>query len=251
MPILLVAAFFMLAGCTDITSPDMPSGGVPVPTPGYSHTDRHEWWLESATAFEQWSSTEGALIIDVRSEESFLDRHVLGAINVPIDELSAFAEENIHAKDTLIITYCFCGGMGGPALTARNILAGLGYTNVFYADPQEDKWMFGGSDMADKNGALAVIITGDEAKELVETNDTVILLDVRNPDEFEEIHIENSILIPVAELSERLEDLPEDKDVKIIVYCRGGVRSARAVEILVAGGYTNVYDMQMVSKWFE
>lgn len=94
----------------------------------------------------------------------------------------------------------------------------------------------------------STIISGALAREIYESNDSVILLDVRNQDEFESHHIENSILIPYTELESRLSELP-DKDAIIIVFCRAGRRSAIAADILVANGYTNVYDMQEVTNW--
>jgi len=91
-------------------------------------------------------------------------------------------------------------------------------------------------------------ISGEEAKELFDSNDPVVLLDVRNRDEYEENHITGSILIPVDELEERLSELP-DKNTTIIVYCAAGRRSAAAVDILVSNGYTNIYNMQSINNW--
>ena len=249
MLIIVMMCFITIIGCSKNTGTKTPEETVsPPPTPGYSYTDIREWWLDSNTAFEMWSETDDAVIIDVRESESFLQRHVSGAVNVQSEDLTAFAAENIPDKDTLIITYCFCGGMGGPALSARNLLAGLGYTNVFYTDP-EGEWEYNGSNVSEGTDMNNRIITGDEAKEIVDSNDTVILLDVRNLDEYEELHIEGSVLIPVAELEARLDELPQDKETIIIVYCRGGVRSAAAFEILIENGYTDIYDMQMVTNW--
>jgi len=98
------------------------------------------------------------------------------------------------------------------------------------------------------SGSGFSIISGNTAKELFESNDGVILLDVRNQDEYEENHIQGSILIPVNELEERLTELT-DKDAIIIVYCRSGRRSADAVDILVSSGYTNIYNMQSIDNW--
>jgi len=93
-----------------------------------------------------------------------------------------------------------------------------------------------------------IIISGAEAREIFYSNDQVILLDVRNQDEFDEHHIPDSILIPVNELESRLSELP-DKDVIIIVFCRAGRRSELAASILTANGYTNVYNMQGIGNW--
>jgi rhodanese-related sulfurtransferase len=93
-----------------------------------------------------------------------------------------------------------------------------------------------------------VFVTGQEAKILFEQNAGAILLDVRNRDEYDEKHIEDSTLIPVDELASRLSELPDKSEI-IIVYCRAGRRSGIAYGILNDNGYTNIYDMQTVDNW--
>ena len=96
----------------------------------------------------------------------------------------------------------------------------------------------------------STIITGIEARILYESNENVILLDVRSPEEFKEFHLENSVLIPAGEIESRLFELP-DKEAVIIVYCKAGIRSSHVTEILLNNGYTNVYDMQSIDNWFS
>ncbi|HKR99581.1 MAG TPA: rhodanese-like domain-containing protein [Candidatus Dormibacteraeota bacterium] len=57
-----------------------------------------------------------------------------------------------------------------------------------------------------------------------------VLIDVREPWEYEQMKIPGALLIPLAKLPERLLDIPEDREV--YVYCRMGGRSGRAVEYL-------------------
>jgi len=92
------------------------------------------------------------------------------------------------------------------------------------------------------------IISGTAAREKTEADNTVILLDVRRQDEFDEHSIPGSILIPYDSLESRLSELP-DKDAEIIVFCRAGRRSAIAADILISNGYTNVFDMGSISNW--
>ena len=51
------------------------------------------------------------------------------------------------------------------------------------------------------------------------------------------------VSIPYDEVGRSLEELPEDKDAKIALYCLGGPMSAEAAETLVGLGYTNVWDL--------
>ena len=57
-----------------------------------------------------------------------------------------------------------------------------------------------------------------------------VLLDVREPWEYEQLHIPGAVLIPLGEIADRLAEIPEDQDV--YVHCRLGGRSGRAVEFL-------------------
>lgn len=69
-----------------------------------------------------------------------------------------------------------------------------------------------------------------------------VLLDVREPDELEIARIPGSLSIPLGELPERLGELDPSKE--IIVHCRSGVRSAKALQILLDAGFTRACHVQ-------
>jgi len=71
----------------------------------------------------------------------------------------------------------------------------------------------------------------------------LIILDVRTQSEYDERHLENSILIPVTELESRINELSQYKDTEIIVYCRTGARSAQASSILDFNNFTKVFNV--------
>ncbi len=83
-------------------------------------------------------------------------------------------------------------------------------------------------------------VTAEEAKQLID-NKEVVVLDVRTPEEFEEGHIPNSILVPVQKLEFRLNEL--GKEEHYLVVCRSGNRSTQAGEILINNKFTNIYNM--------
>lgn len=97
------------------------------------------------------------------------------------------------------------------------------------------------------NGASYHKISAQEAKEMMESQD-VIIVDVRTQAEYNEGYIENAILIPNESISEAPRELP-DKDAIILVYCRSGNRSKQAADKLVALGYTNIYDFGGIIDW--
>ena len=92
-------------------------------------------------------------------------------------------------------------------------------------------------------------ITPAEAKEIMDTQDGYIILDVRTQEEYDESHIENAVLIPDYEIADKAESVLKDKDRLILVYCRSGRRSKLAAEELVKLGYTNVKEFGGIIDW--
>jgi rhodanese-related sulfurtransferase len=75
------------------------------------------------------------------------------------------------------------------------------------------------------------------------------LVDVRQPDEYEEYHVPGAQLIPLMELPERIDEVPTDGTVYVI--CGGGGRSARAVQFLNAQGLDTVNVAGGSRGWVE
>lgn len=91
-------------------------------------------------------------------------------------------------------------------------------------------------------------ISAQDAKSIIDSED-VIILDVRTPEEYNSGHIENAVLLPVTEITDKAEEVLPDKDAKILVYCRSGNRSATAAKDLINMGYTNVFDFGGINSW--
>ena len=92
-------------------------------------------------------------------------------------------------------------------------------------------------------------ITPAEAKEIMDTEQNYIILDVRTEEEFAAGHIKDAILIPDTEITEKAEDVLTDKDQQILVYCRSGRRSKNAASQLVKLGYSNVKEFGGIIDW--
>lgn len=92
-------------------------------------------------------------------------------------------------------------------------------------------------------------ITQEEAKEMMETQE-VIILDVREQDEYDSGHIPGAVLLPVGTIDEdtAAEVIPET-DSTVLVYCRSGNRSKTASSTLAELGYTNIYEFGGINTW--
>jgi phage shock protein E len=92
-------------------------------------------------------------------------------------------------------------------------------------------------------------ISPKNAKEMMSTEQNVMLLDVREKDEYRYGHIGGSKNIPVGSIMSNKSKLPGDKDAAIIVYCLSGMRSKSACKMLSALGYTNLHNLGGINSW--
>jgi sulfur-carrier protein adenylyltransferase/sulfurtransferase len=90
----------------------------------------------------------------------------------------------------------------------------------------------------------------DEARKALA--DGVKVIDVREPHEWDEAHLEGVTHVPQGELPDRLDEILPDRDERVILYCRTDNRSGRMAEFLAGLGYTNVDVMQGgIVAWTE
>ena len=81
-----------------------------------------------------------------------------------------------------------------------------------------------------------------EAAEEIEGGD-VVLIDTREPHEYQEAHLDNGRLVPPGLLAEQIGEAAPDQSARTILYCRSGNRSAIAAAQLQELGYDNVASM--------
>jgi sulfur-carrier protein adenylyltransferase/sulfurtransferase len=99
-----------------------------------------------------------------------------------------------------------------------------------------------------QQAAAGSTITAQELADLKESGADFLLVDVREPAEWEIVRIPGAELIPKGELPARLSELPQDKP--IIVYCKTGVRSAEALATLKGAGFSTAKHVQGgVTAW--
>ena len=96
-------------------------------------------------------------------------------------------------------------------------------------------------------------LTPEEANEELRAGGDVVLLDTREPHEYAEAHLAGATLVPPAEVAERIDEVAPDPSQRVIVYCRTGNRSARAVHQLQEQfGYENISNVSGgIVEWQE
>jgi rhodanese-related sulfurtransferase len=90
---------------------------------------------------------------------------------------------------------------------------------------------------------LIPTVTPQVASDAV-TQQHALIVDVRETNEVTAAHIPGAINIPLSQLKQRLTELDNYKNSEIITQCRTGGRSAEALKILTASGFTNVKNLE-------
>lgn len=94
-----------------------------------------------------------------------------------------------------------------------------------------------------------VKISSQKAKEIIDSEEDVVILDVRTEEEFNSGHIKDAVLVPVDDIQGKIQEVIENKNSKIMIYCRSGNRSATAAQKMKELGYTNIYDFGGINTW--
>src|SRR3954451_5726742 len=104
-------------------------------------------------------------------------------------------------------------------------------------------------DLLQQAKATITEVDTSQGEQLFHRPDTVVL-DVREPDEYEQGALPGAVHIPRGQLESNVENRITDHDAPVLVYCAGGTRSVFAAETLGRMGYTGVVSLAGgFNKW--
>ena len=89
------------------------------------------------------------------------------------------------------------------------------------------------------------VVKAEELKASLEREENIFLLDVRTPDEVSSGHIQGTINIPIHDLPNKMDELPQQFDRPIVTVCHVGERSAYATMFLRVFGYNDVKSLEL------
>ena len=168
-------------------------------------------------------------LVDTRSAPEFSRGHPAGALCVPYSE-RGFATR-IRVVEPDVAAVIVVGLTEGELSGAVRQLGESGITMMGQA-PAEGVWWA-------EVGVGWQVLPERSIDGLAGTGETVVI-DVREPMEWETGHVPSAVLIPLSELHERADAIPRGEDTDVVLICETGIRSATAASILQKAGYTNV-----------
>ena len=174
---------------------------------------------------------EGSVIIDARTNEQFDEAHIPGAISASAYD-TGFATKvaNVVALDAELIVVAASDGYENEA---AELLASVGLRVHGYLEGGMTAWRAEGRPVQ-----RIEMLNPDELAKRLDGDGGPMILDVRDEDEFAGGHIPGSLHIPYAELTDRVGELPRDREIAAV--CSGGKRSGLAASILQREGFEGV-----------
>lgn len=172
----------------------------------------------------------GTIVLDVRRPEAFASSHLPGAYNIWLNGVPVYAGWILPWNSPLLLV----GDPETPIERIVRMLARIGYGQI-------QGYLKGGFEAWQNQGRpvqRTKVLEAPEVREML--NKGAILLDVRNVEEWGEGIIAGSKLITVAELEDRLAEIP--RDVPVISTCSVGHRGGIGASILQRHGYNDVYN---------
>jgi rhodanese-related sulfurtransferase len=101
-------------------------------------------------------------------------------------------------------------------------------------------------------GGPATIEPKALAERIAWADASLVVLDVRTPEEYAAGHLPSAINIAHTQLADRIGELAEARERDIVVYCRSGARSAKALEILEKAGFKRLFHLNGdYTRWSE
>ena len=170
---------------------------------------------------------EGALVIDARTNEQFDEAHIPGAVSASAYD-TGFATKvaNVVPRSAALIVVAASDGYEAEAAA---LLASVGLSVKGFLSGGMTAWRSEGRPVQ----RIEAIGPGELAERLEDAGE-IVVLDVRDGDEFASGHIPGSVNIPYPQLDDRLGEVPAGRVVATV--CSGGKRSGLAASILQRNG---------------
>jgi hydroxyacylglutathione hydrolase len=174
---------------------------------------------------------EGAILVDARTNEQFDEAHIPGAISASAYD-TGFATKVARVASPgveLIVV----AASDGYELEAAELLGAVGLHVRGYLQGGMTSWR-----SEERPVSRIELMTPDALAGRLEGSNGVVVLDVRDRDEFASAHIPGAVHIPYGQLMDRLSELPRDRPIAAV--CSGGKRSGLAASLLQREGFDEV-----------
>jgi rhodanese-related sulfurtransferase len=237
---ILISVSVIMGGCVDQqeTSPsaETPSSEESGDTPPETPDNESGFAIISATEAKQLiDENPGVVIIDVMSFSSYAKGHLPGAVNYPLGDGSLDeAIPNLN-KNGHYLVYC---RIGSSSLQEAQKLIDAGFMNVYQLEGGYLAWLDAGYSVEYAYSD----ISPEDAKELIDENQDVIIIDVSPA--YDNGHLPGAVSYYIGDGSLDSAIPMLDKSATYLVYCHAESASRQGAQKLVDAGFMSVYRLE-------
>jgi hydroxyacylglutathione hydrolase len=181
----------------------------------------------------------GAGLLDTRSKEEYVRAHIPGSVHLEADSQLSNRIGFVFPPDVPVILL-----LADPAEYEQVVysLARVGYDNIVgYLAESLDAWQKMGLPITAGDVKDVEPVELDRMIKTCSNGDCPVVVDVREPWEYRQGHVPGAILIPLGQLSSRVNELDPDRPVAVI--CASGSRSQSAAALLGQKGFKTIYNV--------
>ncbi len=178
------------------------------------------------------------ILLDVRDAASYAANHLIGAINIPVDELPS--RMTSLPRSALIIVYDLAGEAADAAVQT---LVNGGYMSAYYLEGglshwvkvQGDRYLVNAAPLPTASENVSGASSGRPWTQAQLKSDFYVLIDLRDSNAYAAGHLAGAMNIPPAQLPQWFNRIPQEK--RIILYDKGGTLTTAAYQILDNAGF--------------
>ncbi|UCD09585.1 MAG: MBL fold metallo-hydrolase [Dehalococcoidales bacterium] len=175
----------------------------------------------------------GAIVVDTSLPNAFGGAHINGAYSIWLEGLPVFGGWVLPYDEPILLV----PENNRDIDTAVRYLVRAGYDRI-------EGYLYGGTEEWYNNGypvEQLLLLSVDKLHERLSKGNNIIVLDVREEDEWDEGHLEGAMRIYVGHLEEKLDEIPSDKEIAVM--CTVGHRGGLAASILLKAGFEGIYNI--------
>jgi rhodanese-related sulfurtransferase len=188
------------------------------------------------------------VLLDLRSPDAIKKGHIPKAVEAPDGDVESLKDQFPKYKKAVIILYNQDGDVAA-AEKAFKTITGWGFKQVSILIGGLQAWEKAGKKLATGEAAKEIkyvkkLLPGEMeiaafSEVLKSPKEGFVIVDVRNPNEFEAGKFPNAVNIPLEEMEGKLETLPKDKT--LLLHCNTGARAEMAYNVLKKAGFKVKY----------
>lgn len=184
---------------------------------------------------------ENVAVLDIRSQEEYVQEHILDSLNIPYQDMAA-ALAGLDKEKTYVLVD------DGATLLAASLAGGIfqenGFTNIFYLSGGFPAWknnvnlnVSAGDPNSFSDQAKVTYINSDELKNIFDKGGRPFIIDLRNSDQFQSGHIPAAVNISLANIEKERMGIPLGR--KIILYDENSLGAFQGAVRLYDMGFFN------------